>query len=155
MKNRNIFGNIISRKKSIGLYLTAFMLPALIMLEAFRRLEIYPFGDRQAIIVDGWHQYYPFFAELHRKLREGESLLYCWRIGMGIDFISLISYYLASPLNLLIVLFPVSRLQEVFTLFILIKIGFSGLFCAFSLNEINRTKEPGVVIFSTFYALCG
>ena len=36
--------------------------------------------------------------------------------GLGIDFYSLLAYYLSSPLNLLIVLFPESQLSN-FVLF--------------------------------------
>lgn len=51
------------------------------------------------------------------------------------------SYYLASPLNLLLVLFPESILKEVFSLFILVKTGLAGSFCAYALIMINEKGE--------------
>ena len=42
------------------------------------------------------------------KLRNGASLMYTWNIGLGSDFVSVFAYYLASPLNWLVVLFPKS-----------------------------------------------
>ena len=137
------------------IYIIAFAVPFLILCVAFALLGIYPFGDRQILVIDAWNQYYPFMAELSRKLKDGESLLYSWRLGMGGDFISLMAYYLASPLNILLVLFPPALLREVFTLFIMIKVGLAGSFCAFALNRMNGKKDLGVTIFSTFYALCG
>lgn len=139
----------------IYIYLTAFAIPFLIMLTVFARLKIYPFGDRQVLVVDAWNQYYPFLVELNRKLKGGEPLLYCWRLGLGSDFISLIAYYLASPLNLPAAFFPIDCLREVFTVLILIKTGLASSFCAFSLNKINGKIHYSVIIFSTFYALCG
>ncbi len=139
------------------MYAAAFIIPFVIMGIAFAKLEIYPFGDQQVLVYDAWHQYYPFLAELHRKIRGGESLLYCWRMGMGNGFISLIAYYLASPVNILLILFPASMLKEVFALFILIKIGLSGLLCNYCLNRISNQENHsayGSIIFSTLYALC-
>lgn len=141
------YGNIL-------FYLSAFMLPFVIMLIAFIALGIYPFGSNQIMVQDAWHQYYPFMAELHRKLKSGESLLYDWRIGLGGGFLPLMAYYLASPLNLLLIFIPAAFLREVFALFILIKIGFAGGFCAYALYKINHKREYGIIIFSTLYALC-
>lgn len=161
MKKKKTVGNMKNAtvnwagQNSMYIYLIAFVVPFLIMLMAFILLKIYPFGDRQVLVVDAWNQYYPFLAELGRKLKSGESLLYCWRLGLGSDFASLIAYYLASPLNLLVVFFPADMLREVFTLFILLKVGFAGSFCAFSLNKMNGRSHFSVIIFSAFYALCG
>ncbi len=172
----------MKKKKSILIYGIAFAVPFCILFLSFALLKVYPFGNRQVLVVDAWNQYYPFLVELNRKLRSGESLLYSWRLGLGSDFVSLMSYYLASPLNLLLVLFPESILKEVFSLFILVKTGLAGSFCAYALIMINEKGEKnreaggtrkakgnrealkipesdkrryGVIIFSTFYALCG
>lgn len=48
----------------------------------------------------------PFFSEFQYKLRTGGSLLYSWDVGMGVNFAALYAYYLASPLNWLILLCP-------------------------------------------------
>lgn len=43
-----------------------------------------------------YHQYAPFFSEFRHKLLSGESLLYSWDVGMGVNFAALYAYYLAS-----------------------------------------------------------
>ena len=63
-----------------------------------------PFGSLTMLYSDMYHQYYPFFVAFRKALLSGDSLLYTWDIGMGMDYLGLISYYLASPLNLLSVL---------------------------------------------------
>ena len=65
-----------------------------------------PFGDSSMLYSDAYHQYYPFFVAFRRALRSGESLLYSWDVGLGMDYLGLIAYYLASPLNLFSVLLP-------------------------------------------------
>ena len=46
------------------------------------------------------------FPSFTHKLRTGGSLLYSWDIGMGVNFAALYAYYLASPLNWLVMLCP-------------------------------------------------
>lgn len=50
------------------------------------------------------------FRVEHEKLQSFSSMLYSWDTGMGTNFISLLSYYAASPLNLLSV-FSLSNIQ--------------------------------------------
>ena len=86
----------------------AFFLPVLIVVLAFAVTGIYPFGDSQIAIIDMYHQYVPFLSELQYKLHHGGSLFYSWHGAGGFNFWNLLSYYGASPLNLLMFFFPVS-----------------------------------------------
>lgn len=158
-KEKNVKGSqkrldIPNRIPSVCIYLLAFAVPFTMMCIAFAASKVYPFGNRQILAIDSWNQYYPFLVEFRRKIRAGESLLYSWRLGMGTGYTAVIAYYLASPLNLLFVLFPESLLREAFALLTLIKIGIAGTACAFSLDRLHRINDYGTVIFSTFYALC-
>ncbi len=56
-----------------------------------------PFGSSSILYSDMYHQYYPFFVEFRRVLRSGGSLVYNWNLGLGVDYLGLIAYYLASP----------------------------------------------------------
>lgn len=143
------------RMTSVCICLLAFLVPFMILCAAFAAAKIYPFGDKQVLAIDAWHQYYPFLLELRRKVRAGESLLYSWRLGMGSGFMPIVAYYLASPLNLLFILSPEQFLREAFALMILLKIGAAGAFCAWSLQLISGKRLYGSVIFASFYALCG
>ena len=109
-------------------FLISFIVPASIMLYAFAQNSIHPFGDRQMLVVDSWHQYYPFFRVEREKLLNGGSFLYSWQNGMGTNFLSLISYYSASPLNWLSVFFDDEHIRDAFTYILIAKIGFSGAF---------------------------
>ena len=95
-----------------------------------------PFGNVSMLYSDMYHQYYPFFVAFRKALLSGESLLYSWDVGMGMDYLGLISYYLASPLNLLSVLIPEGWVLEYFSMLSPIKMGFAGLFFAIFLKKL-------------------
>ncbi len=132
----------------------AFLFPFLGMVGLMLVAGYNPFGDRSMLYSDMWHQYYPFFVSFRSALRSGDSLLYSWNIGMGIDYLGLISYYLASPLNLFSVLLPDSWVLPYFGMLMPIKLGFAGLFFAIFLKRIFNKNDWSLPIFSCFYAMC-
>ncbi|NMA07934.1 MAG: YfhO family protein [Clostridiales bacterium] len=142
------------RKSPRGLYTLAFFIPALLLGIAFALHGVYPFGDRQILVTDLWQQYYPFLASLCRKLRAGESLLYSWDIGMGINYIALAAYYLASPLNLLLALLPETMLREGVTLLLLVRVGLAGVTITALLQEIEPRDDRLPAVFGAMFALC-
>ena len=113
-----------------------------------------PFGDAAILYSDNYHQYYPFFVAFREALRSGGSLLYSWDVGLGMDYLGLISYYLASPLYLLSVLVPESLLLEFYCLLMPIRLGLAGLFFAIFLKKIFGKNDLSIPVFSAFYALC-
>lgn len=113
-----------------------------------------PFGKVSMLYSDMYHQYFPFFKAFRKALLSGQSLLYSWDVGMGMDYFGLISYYLASPLNLLSVLVPESLMLEYFSLLMPIKLGFAGMFFAIFLKNTFKKNDISIVLFGSFYALC-
>ncbi len=114
-----------------------------------------PFGNgRSMLYSDMYHQYYPFFVNFRKSILSGEGLLYNWSIGMGLDYLGLISYYLASPLNLLTVLLPESLMLEYFSLLVPIKLGLASLFFAYFLKELFHKNDLSITLFGAFYGLC-
>ncbi|MCM1284155.1 MAG: YfhO family protein [Roseburia sp.] len=146
-------------------YLAAFLLPLLICVVICICNGVYPFGENCILHVDMYHQYCPFFTELLRKLQDGESLMYSWNLGLGSDFVSLYAYYLASPLNWLLLLCPRAHVIEFMTLLILVKIALSGLSFFFYLKEhygligrdgrFHKQTALPAQVFALAYALSG
>ncbi len=132
----------------------AYAFPAVGMLLLMLICGYTPFGDRSMLYSDMWHQYYPFFKNFRQALLSGDSLLYNWSIGMGVDYLGLISYYLASPLNLLCVLVPESWSLPLFGLLMPIKLGFAGLFFAIFLKKLFHKNDISLPLFGCFYAMC-
>ena len=133
----------------------AFFIPMVIMVIIFIQRGIFPFGDESFLRTDMYHQYAPFFSEFQHKLRNGGSLLYSWDIGMGVNFAALYAYYLASPMNWLIMLCPKILVIEFMTYMIVFKIGLSGLTFAWYLKKHCKTDSIGIGFFGIFYALSG
>lgn len=147
-KSRSIF------RKNDALW-AAFLIPVVVMIVIFAQRGIFPFGSESFLRTDMYHQYAPFFSEFQEKLTRGGSLLYSWNIGMGVNFSALYAYYLASPLNWLLILCPKNLIIEFMTYLIVIKIGLSGLSFAWYLRKHCKTSDFGVAFFGIFYALSG
>lgn len=131
----------------------SFAIPALVVAIAFAVNQVFPFGDHGVLIIDSLHQYLPFFTEFHEKLVNNESLLYSFGGGLGFNFWATIAYYLASPMNFLVALFPKRNMMDVMALFIIIKIGLCGMTMGwyFASKERERTYYP--VMFAVMFAL--
>ena len=143
------------RNKNKHLYtLLAFLAPFGSMMLMMLVAGYTPFGDKSMLYSDMWHQYYPFFKAFREALREGKSLIYSWNVGMGLDYLGLISYYLASPLNLLSVLIPDGWVQGYFGMLVPLKLGFAGLFFAIFLKRTFGKNDIFLPLFGWFYGMC-
>ncbi len=125
------------KKRTLGMRFFAFfsrnwswLLPAIIvfllMMFLVMLAGVAPFGTNSLSSIDSMHQYVPFFSDYQRKMRGMEGLFYSWNIGMGQNFMALFLYYIASPLNLLLVIVPRSGIFAVFTFLVIFKLAFSA-----------------------------
>lgn len=132
----------------------AFAIPVVGMLIVMLISQYTPFGKYSMLYSDMYHQYYPFFVAFRKALREGNGVIYSWSVGMGMDYLGLISYYLASPLNLLSVLVPEGWLLQYFSLMMPVKLGFASLFFAVFLKKTFHRDDLSISLFGSFYGLC-
>ena len=143
-----------TNKFRLNSLLAAFLIPFMGMLGVMLISQYEPFGKYSMLYSDCYHQYYPFFLAFRQALRSGDSILYSWAVGLGMDYLGLISYYLASPLNLISVIVPESWLLEYFSLLTPIRLGLAGLFFAMFLKKIFKKDDLSIAVFGGFYALC-
>lgn len=146
-------------------YVAAFAIPFIICVIICIGNGVFPLGDNCILEMDMYHQYCPFFYELQEKLLYGDSFQYSWKLGLGSDFIGLYAYYLASPLNWLVVACPDFMIIEFMTFLVLVKIAACGLTFFIYLTEhfelkdhirkIPKEKFFLALAFSTAYALSG
>ena len=141
------------KKKSRFYFWSGFLISALIVLTGFAVNGVWPFGNGIVLIIDSLHQYLPFYTDLHEKLVNGESLLYSFSAGLGYDFWATFAYYMASPLNFLLVLFPKAYVADIMDLFILIKIGLCGGTFSWYLHKRAPWKKYLPLVFGTMFAL--
>ena len=133
--------------------LLAFLLPAAVFLLILLRYRILPFGERTLLFSDLDSQYIEFMAEYRRILLGRGCFFYSWQAGLGMNFLALIAYYLASPFNFLLVLFPENGLPLAVSVLTMLKLGCSGLAFACFLRERYKGEGSAVPLFSAFYAL--
>ena len=132
----------------------AFAFPSALMLVVMFITSVAPFGDNTMLYSDQFHQYFPFFVEFRETLRAGESLLWNWSVGLGMDYLGLISYYLASPLNLLSVVVPDGWVLDYFSLLMPIKIGLASGFFAIMLKKLYGKDDLALTLFGALYGMC-
>ena len=143
-----------TRKRKPNYLPLGFAIPCVGMLFVMLVSGYEPFGKYSMLYSDMYHQYYPFFVEFRRALLRGEGLLYTWSVGLGMDYLGLIAYYLASPLNLLSILVPEQWLLEFFSLLVPMKLGLAGLSFSYFLRKVFDRNEISVAVFGGFYGLC-
>lgn len=143
----------LERRRSVFYFGMGFLLPALLTLIGFAFNGVWPFGNGTVLIIDSLHQYLPFYTDLHEKLVNGESLLYSFSAGLGYDFWATFAYYMASPLNLLLVFFPKANVADAMDLFILLKIGLCGGTFSWYLHKRAPQKKLLPLVFGTMFAM--
>jgi|GEM_PF-294398 len=119
-------------------------------------LEVFPFGNHTVLIIDMHHQYVAFFSLLREKtlsLFSGGSLVYSDSLGLGSSFLSLFSYYLSSPFNLLMLLFPREALTEAIALATVLKITAGGVTFAVFAHKVFKRNDFSIVAGGVAYSM--
>ena len=109
--------------KKYKLTFFTFFLAIFIMLIICAILKMAPFGPNTLMIWDMEWQYSSFFAWFRNVLVGNADWKYSLNGGFGSNTMGLISYYLASPLNLILLFFNTSNLTWGILVLTLIKTG--------------------------------
>lgn len=139
------------------LYFLSFSLPIIIFMIVAGLNGFLPFGNKLFNMFDAYTQYPGFMAEFGDMLRMGRSLLYSFKLGMGVDFFGIICYYLINPFNLLLAFFKNEKIFLFYTAMIYLKIGLSGLSMYIYLNSKDNVYKDTFInlLFAIIYALSG
>ena len=123
------------------------------MMTAYAYLGMWPVGTKTGMIVDMHHQYAPLLSQLRDMLLHGGNPLYSFEVGMGASFLPLFGYYLASPFNLLLVLFPENLLAEGILFITLLKNAVTGALFALCVQSIYRRRNAFIPAVAVMYTL--
>ncbi len=148
----NVIGRFWSRNWS---WIISTAVAAVFMLVIMKILKVAPFGTYGFTLVDSIHQYVPFFSDYQDKLKTGGNLFYTWDVGMGQNFQSLLLYYMASPLNLIIAFVSRRHIMTVMSCLISLKMAISaGTFSFFlSRRKGKCTNNMMIVALGLAYGL--
>ena len=137
--------------KDKKLYIVSFIVPIAIMLGAYLANGI--MTDYSILINDLSGQYSSFLLYYRNHIAEN-GLLYSFSKGLGGNFFGIFTYYLTSPLNLIVFLFPSAKIEIAVAVMILLRFGLSSV--AFSWF-IQRTTDGDnrciAVIIGVVYSL--
>ncbi|MBR3289166.1 MAG: YfhO family protein [Clostridia bacterium] len=120
---------------------------------AYVYIGMWPVGPKSAMIVDMHHQYAPLLQQLRDTLLHGDSLLYSFDLGLGASYIPLIGYYLASPLNLIMLLFPARLLPEALLVITLLKNMLSAALMAACLQYVYKKRTYAIPVISVMFSM--
>lgn len=131
------------------------VIPIAILLLADAFFGIYPFGEHSPLALDLNAQYVYYYEYMYDVFAGKESIFYSWSRSLSGEFIGLFAYYLASPFNLIIWLFPRESVTEGILVMQLAKAAAVGLTSAFYLKKQRGSSDLTTVIFSASFAMCG
>lgn len=152
MLKKNNFSRIV--------YILVFAIPILLLVIHMIVSGCYPFGDNTILVADGNIQYISFMKLLIDKLKNGESILFDWHSGMGMEFYQNFWYYLGSPINIIAVIVGQWDLELGVVLTMLIQVGMCGVTMLYYLihtrkNNVNVKNNPVICgVISLAYPLC-
>lgn len=140
------------RKKA---YLISIALPPVILFIAYAIFGMYPFGKNSVLGLDLNAQYVYYFEYMYDVFAGKESIFYCWSGSLSGEFLGLFAYYLASPFNIIVWLFPRANITEGIMAMQLVKCAAVGFSAAFMLKRRRGFSDCTAILFSIMYALSG
>lgn len=138
------------RARGVALHVLAFALPVALLCAWAAAAGVRPFGPTSMLTEDLMYQYADFYEWYRRVLAGQESLFYTFSTSLGNNAWGLWSYYLASPFNLIALLFPLERLGDAIFIISAVKLGLIGVSSTFYLRR--RFSLPGGIALAL--ALC-
>lgn len=132
--------------------LACFAVPVGLLVVACAWNGIYPFGERSFLGEDLAYQYFDFYQWFIRVLQGKASLLYNPYTGLGTNAWGIYSYYLGSPLNLLLPLFGPDHITLFVYVTTAIKLGCAGEAMAWYLRRRFGLLRPTALILCACYA---
>ncbi|WP_088839283.1 YfhO family protein [Listeria sp. ILCC792] len=140
--------------KKIIFYSGSFCIPFGICCIVFYSLHIVPFGDQAFLVSDIGSQYMQFLHLFHNFFTDGFSL-YSFSNGIGDSVLSLSGYYLASPFNLISLMFNEANMPIALSWMMILKISAMGFSMSYYLAKHYKTTSYSIWLFSTAYSFCG
>lgn len=111
------------RLTSILFWVACFAAPIAVLCVLLAWGGIYPFGPESFLTEDLKYQYIDFFTWYRQVLTGQANIFYSFAQGLGSNTWGLYSYYLASPFNLLILLFDEKHLTLAIVCIAALKLG--------------------------------
>ncbi|MFA6829226.1 MAG: YfhO family protein, partial [Bacilli bacterium] len=142
--------------REVILIILALAIPLVICLIVFSVNGFYPFdkSGNTILMIDAQSQYISYLRNYREILLSGDSLIYTTSKLFGGDFLSIFSYYLSSPFNLLLVFFPSTEIPAFILYSSIAKICLSSLNMYLLFRFTNKHQaDIGQLAFAVSYGL--
>ena len=137
------------RRRRLGWYPLAFLLPAALLTIAYAANGFAPFGDRSILTSDMASQYVEFFC----GLKQGD-VFFSWSKALGSSYIGVFSYYVSSPLSLFTLLVP-NECMPVGLMWLTVgKFGLAGLTGYLFFSRFLGRRGIVPLLCAVCYAMC-
>lgn len=143
-----------STLKNVALYAACFAFSVALFIALAAAGYVYPFGDNSFLTNDLKYQYIDFFAWFRRVILGEANLRYSFSQGLGMNTWGLYSYYLASPFNLLCVLFPADKLTLFVFAITALKLGCIHISSAWYVQKRFDLSKPAAFLLSLSFTFC-
>ncbi len=143
--------------RSAAFYAACALFPVAILSVCLVLAGEYPFGDIRPLgeDYDLAYQYANLLAWFQNVLLGEADLLYSSGKSLGGNMFATYSYYVASPLNLLLVLFPQGDIEDFYFFVRMLRTGLCGIALAvFVRRRLPSVGRPLVLALAICYALC-
>lgn len=140
--------------KNVELYAACFAFSVALFVVLAAVGHVYPFGDNSFLTDDLKYQYIDFFAWFRRVLLGEANLRYSFSQGLGMNTWGLYSYYLASPFNLLCVLFPADKLTLFVFAIAALKLGCIHISSAWYVQKRFGLSKLAAFLLSASFTFC-
>lgn len=127
------------------------ILPIIILTISLGVLGIGVNSNYSMFTLDFKHQYMNFFQFYRENLFTNPSrLIYYQGLGLGNETFGLFNYYLASPINLILFLFPKNMLEHAVYTIILIKFILGGFSFKYLINSFNIANKYKLILILSY-----
>jgi len=153
------------RKKLKNEYIHAFITSLIaggLFLAFLIACHIVPFGESTWLIYDMKRQYVDFYSYFKTILSGENDILYSSAIALGSGAVGFFTYYLSSPVLILLSFFDISDIPAAITLMIGLKLMMASALCDIFLiryirredKSIQADKIPVTMVFALSYTFC-
>lgn len=136
-------------------YILSALIPAAILLTADIIFGIFPFGEHSSLALDLNAQYVYYYEYMYDVFAGRESIFYSWSRSLSGEFFGLFAYYLASPFNFIIWLFPRKMVTTGIMAMQLVKAAAVGFTSTVYLKKQRGFSDYTSTLFSVMFAMCG
>lgn len=114
--------------------------------------DITPYGNLTTLKIDFYHQYGPMLKEVWYRITHFKNLLYSYNMSMGLPIYRNFFNYLASPFNIILLLFNEKTIITGYSFIIMLRVSICASIFNYYLEHKFNDKNNIYIFLSLLYA---